>query len=43
MLMEAIGEKVYLVETGEENLKITTMWDLMLAEYIINRRKASDE
>ena len=38
MLMEQIGEPVFLVETGRENIKITRKEDLDFAEYIIERR-----
>ena len=39
MLLEAIGEKVYWVDVGSGNLKITTPEDIAYAEYIIKRRK----
>ena len=38
MLMEQIGEPVFLVETGRENIKITRKEDLDFAECIIERR-----
>ena len=38
MLVEAIGGQVYAVETGRENIKITTQGDIGYAEYILERR-----
>ncbi len=38
MMIEAIGEKIFLVDIGRENLKITTKEDLELAEFIIEKR-----
>lgn len=38
LLFERIGEKVFLVETGRENIKITTPEDIALAESILKRR-----
>lgn len=38
MLVEAIGVGVKLVETGKENIKITTADDLSYAEFIIGKR-----
>ena len=38
MLIERIGGKVAVVDTGRENIKITTKSDLEYAEYVINRR-----
>lgn len=37
-LVEAMGEKVYLVQGSYENIKITTPEDLLLAKEIIRRR-----
>ena len=37
--MENLGKKVYLTEGSEENLKITTPLDLVLAEEILKRRE----
>lgn len=37
--MENLGKKVYLTEGSEENLKITTPLDLILAEEILKRRQ----
>ena len=37
--MEGLGKTVYLTEGSEENLKITTPLDLILAEEILKRRK----
>lgn len=39
--MEGLGKTVYLTSGSEENLKITTPLDLVLAEEIIKRRKPS--
>lgn len=38
--MEGLGVPVYLTEGSEENLKITTPLDLILAEEILRRREA---
>lgn len=38
--VEAIGMSVYLSKGSEENIKITTPIDLILAEAILNRREA---
>ena len=38
MLIERIGGRVYPVDIGRENIKITTADDLSYAEYLINRR-----
>ncbi len=38
--MEAVGQAVFLTEGSEENLKITTPTDLLLAEAILARRSA---
>lgn len=43
MLVEHIGEKIYTVETGKQNIKITTPEDIEYAEYIIKRREAMRE
>ena len=43
MLIEAIGEKVCVVDTGRENIKITTSEDLAFAEYIIKRRSEMED
>ena len=37
--MEGLGVPVYLTEGSEENLKITTPLDLLLAEEILKRRE----
>ena len=34
-VVEALGEKVYLVEGNRENIKITTPLDLKLAEMLV--------
>ena len=36
--VERIGKEVYLTEGSEENLKITTPLDLVIAEAILQRR-----
>ena len=33
-VVEALGEKVYLVEGNRENIKLTTPFDLKLAELL---------
>lgn len=38
--MEGLGVPVYLTEGSEENLKITTPLDLVVAEEILKRREA---
>ena len=43
MLIERIGGRVYAVETGRENIKITTPDDIGYAEYILERRLAVGE
>ena len=43
MLVEGIGGKVYAVETGRENIKITTHGDIGYAEYILERRRGMGE
>lgn len=43
MLIEAIGEKVFAVETGRSNIKITTSDDLEYANYLIERRLEMSE
>lgn len=39
MLMEKIGERVFLVDTDRQNIKITRPEDVEYAEYIIERRE----
>ena len=39
MLVEKIGASVYCVDTGKENIKITTRSDLEYAEFIIRKRQ----
>lgn len=39
MMLEKIGVKVYPVETGKENIKITKAEDIGYAEYVIERRR----
>ncbi len=38
MLLEAIGAEIVVVDTGEENIKITTPIDLTLAQLILQNR-----
>ena len=38
MLVEALGERVFTVDVGEENIKVTTPFDLDLAELILRKR-----
>lgn len=38
MLLENIGEEIFAVDTGRENIKITYPEDLGYAEYVIRRR-----
>ncbi len=42
MMIEKLGEKVFCVDVGSENLKITTRSDLDLAEYIIGKRMRNE-
>jgi len=41
MLIEALGEKVAIVETDSSNIKITRKSDVAIAEAIIKGRKKS--
>ena len=43
MLAEAYGQKVKLVETGKENIKITYRRDVELAEAILSIREEPEE
>ena len=43
MLMEKIGERVFLVDTGRQNIKITRPEDIAFAEYIIERRESMQD
>ncbi|MFM7681875.1 MAG: 2-C-methyl-D-erythritol 4-phosphate cytidylyltransferase [Bacteroidota bacterium] len=38
-LVEEIGYKVHLVESNEENIKLTTQFDFLIAEIIVQRSK----
>ncbi len=38
--VELIGKEIYLTEGSEENIKITTPLDMILAEAILNRRES---
>ncbi len=38
MMVERLGVKVYPVDTGKQNIKLTTKEDIEYAEYIIGRR-----
>jgi 2-C-methyl-D-erythritol 4-phosphate cytidylyltransferase len=38
-LVEIVGAKVFLLDTGKDNIKITDPSDLMFAEFFISRRK----
>jgi 2-C-methyl-D-erythritol 4-phosphate cytidylyltransferase len=38
MIVESIGKKVFCVDCGEENLKITVQEDISYAEFLIRRR-----
>ena len=38
MLVESLGYKVKLVDTGRDNIKITHPDDILLAEFILNKR-----
>ena len=42
MLIEALGIKVYPVDTGKSNIKLTAPEDIAYAEYIIERRSAME-
>ncbi len=39
MLVEMLGEKVFAVDVGRENIKITTPEDISYAKYLIMKRK----
>ena len=43
MLAELLGFKVYPVETGRQNIKITTKDDIIIAEAILSQRRSNDE
>lgn len=43
MLVERIGGHIFAVETGRENIKITTQADIGYAEYILERRRGMGE
>ena len=43
MLVENIGARIFCVDTGKQNIKITTKEDLSHAEYIIKRRTGMSE
>lgn len=43
MLVEQIGGQISVVETGKENIKITTKEDLEYAEFLLARREKLDE
>jgi 2-C-methyl-D-erythritol 4-phosphate cytidylyltransferase len=38
-LVEELGSKIQLVESNEENLKLTTPFDFLIAETIFQRSK----
>lgn len=42
MLIERLGAGVKCVDTGRENIKITTAEDISLAEYILEKRKCTN-
>lgn len=42
MLVERIGEKIICVNTGKENVKITTPEDIIYAEFILNKRNCNE-
>ena len=43
MLVERIGGKVYAVDGGRDNIKITTPEDICYAEYVLERRREMGE
>ncbi len=43
MLVERLGEKIFAVDCGKENIKITTRDDIDYAEYILERRSGMSE
>lgn len=43
LLVENIGKRVFLVDTGRQNIKITTAVDIKYAEYILDRRECVSE
>ena len=38
MLVEALGERIFIVDSSRDNIKITTQDDLGYAEYVVNKR-----
>ncbi len=38
-VLESIGQQIYLTEGNDENIKITTPADLIMAEALLNRKK----
>lgn len=43
MLVEHIGGRVFCVDTGKQNIKITTADDLAYAEYVLGERREMNE
>ena len=43
MMVELTGAKVYPVETGKQNIKITTVDDIAYAEFVLERRGSMNE
>ena len=43
MMVELTGAKVYPVETGKQNIKITTIDDIAYAEFVLERRSSMNE
>ena len=43
MLLEMMGYKIYPVDTGRNNIKITTADDIAYAEYILERKRSVSE
>lgn len=43
MLIEALGERISIVETSKENIKVTTQDDISYVEYVLRKRLEIDE
>lgn len=43
MMVELAGAKVYPVDTGKQNIKITTVEDIAYAEFVLERRGSMNE
>lgn len=43
MLVEMLGERIFIVDSTRDNIKITTPDDIGYAEYVINKRNSKDD